>query len=397
MTNKELVEKAVIAADQLAAGGKLNPMQSDKFIQYVIDVTSLKNNVRVVKFRNEEATIDKIGVGKRVAVPKAEASDPNVRRRVTTSKISMKPVEIMVPFEISDTFSEINIEGDAVQDTIVKMMATQLANDLEDLYINGNLLGPAAVEADLYVDGDPVKVVKDSYLSLCSGWWKLADGGHVYDAAGTDIESAIFSEAIKKMPDKFKRDRTMLRFLSNSDIEQNFRNKVSTRATAGGDAALTTTQNLTPFGIELVPVPLVGATQKIVEHITLTGLTVASLAYKPIISASEIVALQTLGNAPITPYVQGVDYTMDYVNGTIVRIGTGSLPDPVNVKVTYQAHPQVLLTHFQNLILAIGRDIRIEKDRDIFKGVNQYAITVKADTQIEEVDAVVKIVNIGLA
>lgn len=48
-----------------------------------------------------------------------------------------------------------------------------------------------------------------------------------------------------------------------------------------------------------------------------------------------------------------------------------------------------------NLITAIGRDIRIEKDRDIFARLNQWAITTKVDAQFEEVDAVVKAYNIG--
>ena len=65
------------------AGGKLNPAQSDKFIDYVIDETVLKDNARIVRFRNEPLDIDKIGVGKRVAVAKAEASDPGVRRGIT--------------------------------------------------------------------------------------------------------------------------------------------------------------------------------------------------------------------------------------------------------------------------------------------------------------------------
>jgi hypothetical protein len=46
--------------------------------------------------------------------------------------------------------------------------------------------------------------------------------------------------------------------------------------------------------------------------------------------------------------------------------------------------------------VGIGRDIRIEKDRDIFKGVNQYAITAKVSVQFEELTAIVKVRNIGL-
>jgi hypothetical protein len=49
-----------------------------------------------------------------------------------------------------------------------------------------------------------------------------------------------------------------------------------------------------------------------------------------------------------------------------------------------------------NLILAIGRDIRIERDRDIYKGVNQFAITTRIHAQVEELTAIVKGINVGL-
>jgi len=65
-------------------------------------------------------------------------------------------------------------------------------------------------------------------------------------------------------------------------------------------------------------------------------------------------------------------------------------------KVTYRSGSQIILCDFQNLILGIGRDIRIESDRDIYKGTNQFAITTKIAVQVEEVTATVKGINIGL-
>ena len=115
VSNEELVQKAVITTDAIAAAGKLNPAQSDKFIDFVIQETVLKDNARTVKFRNEELNIEKIGIGKRAALPAAEASDPQVRRGISTSKVTLKPLEIIVPFEIGDSFKENNIEGDNVE------------------------------------------------------------------------------------------------------------------------------------------------------------------------------------------------------------------------------------------------------------------------------------------
>lgn len=397
MTNKELVEKAVITTAALAAAGKLNPQQSDRFIDYVIDVTKLKDMARVVRFKPEELTIEKIGVGRRVAVPKAEATDPGVRRGVQTSKVTLHPVEIMVPFEIGDIFSEINIEGQSVEDTIIRMMATQLANDLEELYINGDLLGPASIEADLIEGGSPTQFIRDSYLALQDGWLRLADGANIVDANGVNADSALFSQMLNAMPDKFKRDRTQLRFLCSPDIEQNYRQKVSNRATAAGDVALSTTQNLTPFGVELVPVPMLQLKPRVVEHVTVNtdGVTPTPLRYAPV--SDVVVTSAALGGNPENAFIQGTDYTVDEANGTITRLAGGTIPAGGTVKVTYKSSAQILLTNMRNFIIGIGRDIRIEKDRDIFKGVNQFAITAKVSVNYEELSAIVKATNVGLS
>jgi hypothetical protein len=97
----------------------------------------------------------------------------------------------------------------------------------------------------------------------------------------------------------------------------------------------------------------------------------------------------------VTPYIDATDYDMDLAAGTIARDAAGAIADGATVKVTYKAPPQIILTHQNNFIVGIGRDIRIEKDRDIYKGVNQYAITAKVDVQFEELTAIVKAKNLG--
>ncbi len=393
-SNEELIRKALITADALASSGKLNPAQSDKFIDFVIDETVLKNNARTVRFRNESLEIDKIGIGTRLAVPKAEARDPGVRRGVTTSKIVLTPSEWMVPFEIGDNFREINIEGDAVEEHIVQMMATQTANDLEELYINGNTLGPADLESNLIDNGSSSGYVKDSYLALQNGWLKLARGGHLLDAAGQNIGLSIFSRMIRAMPTKFRRNKSALRWMMSPDLWQIYLEKLSTRATALGDAAAGGA-NHGPFGIPAVPIPLWDFLAKVTEHITLNGTTAVSLENTNV--ANVVVLPNDLNATPTTPYVEGSgnDYVLDATAGTIARDAAGTIGDGDTVKVTYSAPPQIILTHQNNFVVGIGRDIRIEKDRDIFKTVNQYAISGKVAVQFEELDALVLAYNLG--
>lgn len=393
LANEELVQKAVIVADDLASSGKLNPAQSDKFIDYVVDETVLKNNARVVRFRNESLDIDKIGIGGRAAVPKAEATDPGVRRGINTSKITLTPSEVMVPFEIGDNFREINIEGEAVEDHIVRMFARQLANDLEELYIVGDKLGPAAIEGDILDGGSTTQYVKDTYLALQDGWQKIADSGNIVDAENANIGLTIFGKMIRQMPTKFRRNKKNLRFYCCPDIAQLYMEKLSTRATQLGDSAAGGT-GVAPFGIPIVEVPLWDLYPQVVQHVTLNGTTAVSLRYAPVKDVS--VLPDTLASVATTAFVEDTDYTLDADNGTIARIGGGAIGDGDTVKVTYYSNPQIILTHMNNFIVGIGRDIRIEKDRDIFKGVNQYAITTKVSINFEESSAIVKAINVGV-
>ena len=392
MTNEELIQKAVITTDALAASGKLNPVQSDRFIDYVIDETVLKNNARIVRFRNETLEIDKIGIGTRVSMPKAEAQDPGLRRGVTTSKVSLTPKEIITPFEIGDLFKEVSIEGDMVEDHIVKMMATATGNDLEELYINGNTLGPAILESDYKDGGSTTQYVKDAYLALQDGWGKLATGANVVDAEGANVGLSIFGKLLRAMPTKFRRNKGNLRWFLSPDLWQLYLEKLATRATALGDQAAAGGE-LGPFGVKAVPVPLWDLQPQIVAHVALSGTTQVSLGFAPV--SNVVVTVNTLGNTPLTPYVETTDYVVDYAAGLINRTGGGAISDPETVKVTFNANPQIILTHQSNFIVGIGRDIKIEKDRNIYKGTNEYAIHSRVSVNFEELDAIAFAKNIG--
>ncbi len=402
LSNEEILEKAAITTADIASAGKLNDAQADRFIDFVIDVTGLQGRVRVVRFRNDKLDIDKIGVGKRVAVPKKEAKDPGLRRKINTSKVTIQPEEIMVPWEISDEFVAENLEGEEVEDTIMRLMATQLSNDLEELYIQGDKLGPVRFENDLVDGGSSTDVVVDTYLKLQEGWLKRAGASHIVDNDGANVSHQIFSDMIVEMPSKFKRNKRNLKFFISDTTEQLFRNNLASRATGLGDQAATSEMNMLPFGIELVPLALLPQTPLVTEHLTVTiAGSPFSLLHKNIVVGSELVVLQTIDDnpkQPVTPFVEGAgnDYVMDYAAGTFELLA-GNISDPSDIKITYQSESQLFLTEFRNLVLGIGRDIRMERDRNIFASVSEFALTAKVGVEVEETDAVVLGINVGLS
>lgn len=394
--NQELVRKAVITAtNALASTGKLNDAQADKFIDYVFDESVLTKVARIVKFRNETLDIDKIGVGSRAAMSKTEAVDPGYRRGISTSQVTLTPKEIMVPFEISDVFFEVNLEGKNVEDHIVQMFARQLANDLEELYIHGNgSQAPISTTDEVFGDGGS-NYIADSYLGLFDGFLELADGGTTVDVGGDPLSLGVFREMLNSLPSKFRRDKSKLRFICSLELETMWRERLASRGTAAGDDALKG-GIVAPFGIPLIPVPLMSHYVPVTEEITFTGsASTVSLSYAPIQAGSLRIADAAIGATPQAIYALTTDYTVNETEGTVTHAGGGSAIGATDtVRVSYNSFSQMLLTHESNLIIGMGRDIRLEKDRDIYRGVNQYAMTVKAAVEFEEDAAVVKAYNI---
>lgn len=395
MTNKELMERAAITTAQLVSAGKLNPEQANRFISYTIDESVLKNIGRIERFSPEEKYIEKIGVGNRVAVRKAEAVDPMVRRLVSTSRVILQPVDIMVPFEIGDRFKRHNIEEDQVEDTIIREMATALANNLDEVWIGGMLPMLARPESEIFLDASATNYIGDDYLAMFEGFIKQAEAGNVVDAEDTAIGAAIFNKALLAMPTKFRRNRNLIKYMASPDHEQSYREAQSQRATPLGDTALQSVNNLTPYGVELVPIPLLERDPLYAEDSVAVHSSPVALSHKPI---SDVVITPT--NLPIypgtgiTPYVDPTDYTVDLTNGTWTADSGGAIGNGQTVRVTYRSGGKMLLTNPNNLILAIGLDVRIERARNIFKGVNEFAITASVDCKFENTDAVVLVKNL---
>lgn len=394
MTNQELMEKAAITTANLANAGLLEPEQSNRFVDYVIDESSMMDRARIIRFRAAQRLIEKLNVSGRVAVPKAEAVDPMIRRGVQSSKVTLEHHEIMVPFEIGDIVKEEGIEGDDVEDTIVRLMSRRFSNNVEELFWDGNTVGPAQTEDQLVEGGSSTLYVKDAYLAMFNGWLAAAQSGHVVDAAGDAMSPALMSRAIQAMPNKFKRNKAALKFWMSWDHEQAYRESVSSRATKSGDTALAATGNLPAFGIEMVPVSLLNSEPLVCENSVANtdGTTPTALSFGPI--TDVVITPTTLGDNPQAAYIEDTDYTVDYANGTWTRLTT--IGSGATVKVTYRAAGMMLLTPPSNLLICLGRDVKVESQRNIFRGTTEYAVSAKVFCTFEETDAVVVVKNIAV-
>jgi len=307
MNQNELLQKALETADIIAGGGELNPEQSEKFITYLQDLSVMAKDARQIPMKARKRDINKIGIGARASVPAVEGQDPGVAQKPTFSKVTLDTVEIMTPFEITYDVFEDNIEKENLEDSIIKLFATQIAMDHEELYIMGDTAHPS-----------------DTFLQLTDGWRKLAKtDGHLYNHEGNGISIDVLATLLDSMPEKYLRDYNDLRYYVSPKFEHNYKKLLGQRPTPIGDKFLLENAPATYAGIPLVRVPIIPSNLE-----------------------------------------ETID-TTDYTDLTFV-----------------------ILTLKKNLVTGIHRSMMLEKDKNIFARVRQYAFTSRIDCTYEEADAV---------
>lgn len=285
----------------------MNEAQAKQFITFVVDESVLTKMARQKMMSQPIEEINRLHIGDRVLVGKAEGVAPGGGSYVTASgsQIVLSTTAFIVPWEVTFEQMEDNIEEENFEETLMREISAAVANDIEELAVNGNT-----------GSGDP-------FLALVNGWFTLAaaDAAAPWNstttAALTDktLNKGVFSLLLKQLPTKYRRNRANLVFIVNPDDEQDYRISLSGRDTTVGDNALVLNQNLKIFGIDIVPVPSVA---------------------------------------------QGTAY----------------------------------VTLKKNLIYGIWKQIRLEKDKDIFKGTYQFAFHLRIGFAVEKGEAVARITGI---
>jgi hypothetical protein len=212
----------------------------------------------------------------------------------------------MTPFEITYDVFEDNIMGENLEDEIIKLFASQIATDHEELYIMGDTASA------------------DTYLALLDGWRKIAKtDGHLYEHGGAGVSTDVLGELLDRLPQKFYRDYQDLRFYASPKFEHAYKRLLGQRPTPVGDKFLLSEAQASYAGIPVVRVPVIPS-----------NLT------------------EDIGGTPHT------DLTF------------------------------VILTPRRNLITGIHREMTLEKDKNIFARMRQYAFTSRIACAFEEPDAV---------
>lgn len=207
--SNELLEKVITTTtlgDAPGHGGLLSPDQSDRFIDYMWDATVLGGQVRKMRLKSDTAEVDRIGVGERLLRVATEAVDDGLNVGIAFSKVSLTTTKYRLDYELSSESLEDGVEGDALEDHVARLMAAQVAQDMEDIAING----------DSSLTHDPT-------LKGVDGWAKRGEtDGHIVDHGGATIDRTVFNKALKAMPRKFMQRRNGLKFFTGSNLIQDY-------------------------------------------------------------------------------------------------------------------------------------------------------------------------------
>ena len=213
MIDNEKLLKSAITTDDITGtnkGGKLNPEQADRFIDYMVDNSEILKDIRIERMHSPEKLLDFLLVDGRIIRKVTEGEQPSELIGVKTKRKELRSVKIMVPADISQEFLEDNIEREQARDHIVRMLSQQFSNDLADLLFNGDSTATGTDATFLTIGDGIIKQAKDSTVT------------HKIDfpasVANNDYKDSILPAMLSALPDKFKTDRNNLRFYCASSV-----------------------------------------------------------------------------------------------------------------------------------------------------------------------------------
>lgn len=157
-TNKKLLSKKKQIEKMISLPTiVLAAEEADRFIDYVVDESVLKNNARVVRMNKPTKNIRALGLGtSRFLKPGSTFSQSDYQKTFVHNPIELVTKKLRGCVAIYDDDLEDNIEADAFADHILRMVAGRIGNEMEEIaWIadTGSLGGFAADDARSLFDG----------------------------------------------------------------------------------------------------------------------------------------------------------------------------------------------------------------------------------------------------
>ena len=234
----DMLEKAAVLS---STGGQLAPEDAETFIDSVVDMSEFLQKITVRKMASSTAYIDTVAIATRQFRAAVEATLATTAQAVnfaaTIPRRTLTPVEVILAPDISYTFLRENINREAAEAKLMGMVGKAFKNDMVDLCVNGDT-------------GSGV-----TFLTINNGWIYLAENDSTVndaDCTGKTAEGCL-DFVLEAMPEQFE-GMDGMGFCVSRKFRRAYNREVAARATAAGDAALTSAAN---FGFEGFPLEAV--------------------------------------------------------------------------------------------------------------------------------------------
>ena len=267
LLNKEEFLKGMLALPDIV----LTPEEADKFIDYVVDESFWKDNVRIVRMNKNEKNIRYLGwkSGTRFLKPAATFASSDYVKEFSEGKITLATKKLRGAVVIYDDDLEDGIEGEEFADHLMKLVAKKVANELDEIFYVANSTAYAATDSRSLFTGFRARLCDTTPAS--SG--DLPDAATLLDASSTSTFSYAggiaeqstsgaynwefkFSKMISSLPSKYKKGGlSNLRFFCNDIVSVDYIDALAKRSTILGDKAIIGDAPLKFGKIKIVDVP----------------------------------------------------------------------------------------------------------------------------------------------
>ncbi|GMU21156.1 MAG: hypothetical protein AMXMBFR13_12490 [Phycisphaerae bacterium] len=246
MTPGQRLSKAVITAQNWQYG--LSVDEATKFLQYIVDESTLLKRIRTEFMNSPTKNIDKIGLGSKVLVKATPGVDPGDTVSLSgPTQIQLVTKEIIGIVSVGDDTLEDNIEGDAFLQTLLGMIARAAANEIEQAAIHGD----TAVADDFLLDRWN-GFYKKAITGGCHRIEAMADADRYWPGAN----GAKATRVLKSLPTKYRQDTRTLGWILHPDAYLDYNDELATKGYSEAFASITGIRDVPLRGIQNVQVPL---------------------------------------------------------------------------------------------------------------------------------------------
>lgn len=249
------LEKATWTTSDITApsgGGLLSPQQAREFLRVLIDESIMLKEANNQTSLSPKFEVPRISFGSRILRPGVEGARLADADRIKplTGLVTLSTNLFKGEVPVSDELFEDNVERDALADTIMVMIAEAVGRDVEEYSIKNDTDRTAGDGADF----GPLSQFDGQIKQLQTG----LPAAQKVAGAGVTAYDQLFRTMISRLPARYRRDPTSLRFYVPVKHNDGYQSELAGRGTPLGDTNVTENLRLKLAfrGVPVVPIPL---------------------------------------------------------------------------------------------------------------------------------------------